>query len=77
MGTKDRQMRKERNLRYWMRKKGYLFNREQRVVIFRRTARTAVRYRKNGCGHWDIIFSIICFKQISNEYKEINDEVGS
>lgn len=26
-------MRKERNLRYQMRKKGYLFNREQRVAI--------------------------------------------
>lgn len=33
MGTEDKQMRKERNLRYQMRKKGYLFNREQRVVI--------------------------------------------
>lgn len=32
MGTEDRQMRKERNLRYQMRKKGYLFNREQRVA---------------------------------------------
>lgn len=26
-------MRKERNLRYQMRKKGYLFNREQRMAI--------------------------------------------
>ena len=26
-------MRKERNLRYQMRKKGYQFNREQRVVV--------------------------------------------
>lgn len=33
MGTEDKQMRKERNLRYQMRKKGYLFNREQRVGI--------------------------------------------
>lgn len=33
MGTEDRQMRKERNLRYQMRKKGYLLNREQRVAI--------------------------------------------
>lgn len=33
MGMEDRQMRKERNLRYQMRKKGYQFNREQRVVI--------------------------------------------
>lgn len=33
MGTEDRQMRKERNLRYQMRKKGYLLNREQRVTI--------------------------------------------
>ncbi|GFZ38520.1 MAG: hypothetical protein V8T07_03155 [Muribaculaceae bacterium] len=33
MGTEDKQMRKERNLRYQMRKKGYQFNREQRVAI--------------------------------------------
>lgn len=33
MGTEDRQMRKERNLRYQMRKKGYQFNREQRMAI--------------------------------------------
>ncbi|MCM1515710.1 MAG: hypothetical protein NC080_04735 [Paraprevotella sp.] len=33
MGTEDRQMRKERNLRYQMRKKGYQFNREQRVAV--------------------------------------------
>lgn len=33
MGTEDKQMRKERNLRYQMRKKGYQFNREQRVPI--------------------------------------------
>ncbi|MBA4500509.1 hypothetical protein ACIXHV_21190 [Bacteroides fragilis] len=33
MGTEDKQMRKERNLRYQMRKKGYLFNREQRVAV--------------------------------------------
>lgn len=33
MGTEDKQMRKERNLRYQMRKKGYLFNREQRMAI--------------------------------------------
>ena len=33
MGTENRQMRKERNLRYQMRKKGYQFNREQRVAI--------------------------------------------
>lgn len=33
MGTEDKQMRKERNLRYQMRKKGYRFNREQRVAI--------------------------------------------
>ena len=33
MGTEDKQMRKERNLRYQMRKKGYQFNREQRVVV--------------------------------------------
>lgn len=33
MGTEDKQMRKERNLRYQMRKKGYLFNREQRLVV--------------------------------------------
>lgn len=33
MGTEDKQMRKERNLRYQMRKKGYQFNREQQVAI--------------------------------------------
>lgn len=33
METENKQMRKERNLRYQMRKKGYLFNREQRVAI--------------------------------------------
>lgn len=33
MGTEDKQMRKERNLRYQMRKKGYQFNCEQRVAI--------------------------------------------
>ena len=34
MGTEDKQMRKERNLRYQLRKNGYLFNREQRVAVF-------------------------------------------
>lgn len=33
MGTEDKQMRKERNLRYQKRKKGYLINREQRVTV--------------------------------------------
>jgi hypothetical protein len=33
MGTEDKQMRKERNLRYQMRKKGYQFNCEQRVAV--------------------------------------------
>ena len=33
MGTEDKQMRKERNLRYLTRKKGYLFNCEQRVAV--------------------------------------------
>lgn len=33
MGTEDKQMRKERNLRYQMRRKGYQFNREQRVAV--------------------------------------------
>ena len=33
MGTEDKQMRKERNLRYQIRKKGYRFNREQRVAV--------------------------------------------
>ena len=33
MGTEDKQMRKDRNLRYQMRKKGYRFNREQRVAV--------------------------------------------
>lgn len=33
IGTENKQKRKERNLRYQMRKKGYQFNREQRVAI--------------------------------------------
>lgn len=33
MDAAQRRMRRERNLRYQMRKKGYLFNREQRVVV--------------------------------------------
>lgn len=33
MGTENKQKRKERNLRYQMRKKGCQFNREQRVAI--------------------------------------------
>lgn len=33
MGTENKQKCKERNLRYQMRKKGYQFNREQRVAI--------------------------------------------
>lgn len=33
METGNKQMRKERNLRYQMRKKGYLFNREQRLAV--------------------------------------------
>lgn len=33
MGTENKQKRKERNLRYQMRKKGYQFKREQRVAI--------------------------------------------
>lgn len=33
MGKEDKQMRKECNLRYQMRKKGYRFNREQRVAV--------------------------------------------
>lgn len=33
MGTENKQMRRERNLRYQMRKKGYQFNREQRVAV--------------------------------------------
>lgn len=33
MGTENKQKRKERNLRYQMRKKGYQFNRKQRVAI--------------------------------------------
>lgn len=33
MGTENKRMRKERNLRYQMRKKGYQFNRKQRVAI--------------------------------------------
>lgn len=33
MDAAQRRMRRERNLRYQMRKKGYLFNREQRVAV--------------------------------------------
>lgn len=33
MEAENKRMRKERNLRYQMRKKGYLFNREQRIAV--------------------------------------------
>lgn len=33
METEQKQKRKERNLRYQMRKKGYLFNRKQRIAV--------------------------------------------
>lgn len=33
MGTGQKRMRKERNLRYLMRKKGYLIDRTQRVAV--------------------------------------------
>lgn len=54
MGTEDKQMRKERNLRYQMRKKGYQFNREQRVAILpengkNRSAVQEKRLRILGC----------------------------
>ena len=40
MGKEDKQMRKERNLRYQMRKKGYWFNREQRVAVLPEDSKT-------------------------------------
>lgn len=54
MGTENKQKRKERNLRYQMRKKGYQFNREQRVAILpengkNRSAVQEKRLRAFGC----------------------------
>ncbi len=51
MGTEDKQMRKERNLRYQMRKKGYQFNREQRVAVLPESDNNRSTVQENGCGH--------------------------
>lgn len=72
MGTEDKQMRKERNLRYQMRKKGYQFNREQRVVVLPENGKNRSAVQENGFGYWDMIFSTICFKQIKYEYRRSN-----
>lgn len=55
-------MRKERNLRYQMRKKGYQFNREQRVAILPEDSKNRSAVQENDCEHWGMIFSTICFK---------------
>lgn len=48
MATEQEQMRKERNLRYLMRKKGYQFNRELKVAVLPEndTNRSAVQEKR-------------------------------
>lgn len=67
MGTEDKQMRKERNLRYQMRKKGYQFNREQRVVVLPEDSKnrsTVQEKRLRALGH---DFQYNMFQTITNE----------
>lgn len=63
MGTEDKQMRKERNLRYQMRKKAISSTASNGWPYFQKAVRTAARYKKNGYGYWGMNFSTICFKQ--------------
>lgn len=58
-------MRKERNLRYQMRKKGYLFNREQRVAIMPDdyTRRSRLQERRLIKLNWTIQYNMFNFKQ--------------
>lgn len=71
MGTEDKQMRKERNLRYQMRKKGYLFNREQRVAVLPESGknRSAVQEKRLRELGYDFQYNI-CLKQNKYECKK-------
>ena len=64
MGAEDKQMRKERNVRYQMRKKGYQLNREQRMAILpeddkNRSAVQEKRLRAMGYGFQYNMFQTI------------------
>lgn len=67
MGTEDKQMRKERNLRYQMRKKGYQFNREQRVAVLPEDSknRSAVQEKRLRALGYDFQYNM--FQTITNE----------
>lgn len=67
MGTEDKQMRKERNLRYQMRKKGYQFNREQRVAILPESGknRSAVQEKRLRILGYEFQYNM--FQAITNE----------
>ena len=60
MGTENKQKRKERNLRYQMRKKGYQFNREQRVAILPENGknRSAVQEKRLRAFGYDFQYNI-------------------
>lgn len=66
MGTEDKQMRKERNLRYQMRKKGYRFNREQRVVVLPENGknRSAVQEKRLRILGYDFQYNMFQTNQI-------------
>lgn len=66
MGTENRQMRKERNLRYQMRKKGYQFNREQRVVVLPENGknRSAVQEKRLRILGYDFQYNMFQTNQI-------------
>lgn len=67
MGTEDKQMRKERNLRYQMRKKGYQFNRKQRVAILPENGknRSAVQEKRLRILGYEFQYNM--FQAITNE----------
>ena len=66
MGTEDKQMRKERNLRYQMRKKGYQFSREQRVVVLPENGknRSAVQEKRLRILGYDFQYNMFQTNQI-------------
>lgn len=67
MGTENKQMRKVRNLRYQMRKKGYQFNREQRVAILTESGknRSAVQEKRLRILGYEFQYNM--FQAITNE----------
>lgn len=71
MGTENKQKRKERNLRYQMRKKGYQFNREQRVAILPENGKNRSAVQEKRLERSGMIFSIICFNT-KRQYNESN-----